>query len=182
MPKNNQKNYELPNQQTLNDTYDVFCNLAESMIELNKTCFEQAKVFFEANLDHAKQLYKVSTPEEFTSILSHVATQNSSMLAKAYLEELNLILQMCNKITTSSQSGVNAARLDGFQVYDFYSKLLPNPLSLKLDEVVKGTTNVNYTGFQAIHQFAEKMLSLYGNTVKESAEGLMANLENVVKK
>lgn len=177
MPKT--RNYELPNQQTLDDAYNSFCEIAESMMQLNKTWFDQAKIFFEANVAHAKRLYKVSTPEELTSMLAEVTTHNSSILAKAYLEELNIIIQMYNKLNVSSQAGINAARVDGFQLYDFYSKLLPNPVSLKLDEVFKGTANGNHAGFNAMQQFAEKMLSLYGSSVKESAESLMTNLDNI---
>jgi len=175
------KNHNLPNQQILDEAYGTFCSIAESMVELNKLYFEQARGLFEANIENVKKLYQVNNPEELTTMLTHIMSQNSSIITKAFLEEFNVALQICNKICTSSQSGFDNARLDGFQVYDFYSKLLPNPVSLKIDEVVKSAANGNHDALCSLQQFTKDILGVYGQGVKETASSVLTDLDKLEK-
>lgn len=175
------KNYDLPNQQLLNDAYGTFCSITESILEFNRAYFEQTKALFEANLQNTKKLYQVSTPDELSSVLTHILSQNSALLTKAFLEELNLALIICNKVCTSSASCLDSARVDGFQVYDFCSKLLPNTLSLKVDEAIKSAANGNHAAAHNLQQFIEKMLDTCSGSVKETAKTVLDNLDRLDK-
>lgn len=177
-----EKKYEMPNEKLLEDSFKAFSELSTKMVELNQLYWEQAKLFFKTGMAHSQSLYRVSTPEEFAKTLGEIMTENGALLSKAFLEKMDVVLKLCHDSCGSGCCNLDDMRSSMMQFYDFYSKLMPSPVALKLDDVIKNAASGNYDAMHSLHTLAEGFLTQFGGEVQKSVESVVDNLGQIAKK
>lgn len=164
----NNKQYEMPNAQLLQDSFKAFEEASHKMVELNRLYWEQARQLFQTGIQDSQTLYKVSTPEEFVETMSNILKNNNEFLSKAFLEEMEIVLSLTRDGCNSSCCNFDDIRSNLLQFYDFYTKLVPSPLSLKIDDVVKNAASGNYDAFHSLHNQMLEFLNQVGKGVNQS--------------
>ncbi len=164
----NNKHYELPNAQLLQDSFKAFEEASHKMVELNQLYWEQARQLFQTGIQDSQTLYKVSTPEEFVETMSNILKNNNEFLSKAFLEEMEIVLSLTRDSCNSSCCNFDDIRSSLLQFYDFYTKLVPSPLSLKLDDVVKNAASGNYDALHSLHNQMLEFLNQFGKGVNQA--------------
>ena len=171
----------LPNQALMNGAYNAFSNLSTKMVELNNCYLEQAKSFWQANMEHSQTLYEVSTPDEFVKKVTEVFSKNGELVAKSFLDNMNRVLVMCHEACGSSVGGANQVQTEAMKFFDFYTKLLPSPSSYKLDDVVKRAALGNHDAIGSLQKIVENMMKNFGSLLQNSADAALNNLGQLDK-
>lgn len=174
----NDKQYEMPNAQLMQDSFKAFEEVSQKMVELNRLYWEQAKLMFQTGIQDSQTLYKVSTPEEFVATVSNILKNNNEFMSKAFLDELEIVLSLTKDTCNSGCCNFDDLRSSLLQFYDFYAKLVPSPLSLKVDDVVKNAASGNY---ETLHSLHNQMLEFINQLGKGISHSMASTLEKVEK-
>lgn len=155
----NPKQYQLPNLEAMQDAYNSFTNFANKFTELNNKCLEQSKQYFQQGIDNSQVLYKVSTPEEFMAALKQITTQNLGLASKSLLADLDLVIQIYRDACAKSVVSGDGVQGNSAKFFEFYSKLLPSPLTLQFDEMVKNALSGNHQAMQSLQDIIQDALA-----------------------
>ena len=176
-----QKNSEMPNEKLMQDSFKAFSEMSNKMVELNRLYWDQAKSFFQEGITSSQTLYRVSTPEEFTQVFKELVSRHGELVAKGFMEKLDVILQLSKDYCDSNCCNTDDLRASIIQFYDFYAKLMPSPLDLKFDDFIKNAASGNHESLHSLHSVAEEFLGKFRSGIKQTVDGVERNIEEVVK-
>ena len=156
------KNHTLPNQELINEACENFNNFSDKWLELNKLYLAQLKSFLQGGINSAQQLYTVNTPEEFVQEFTRILNESGALYLEAFLADMNALLAFYTDICKSSAHGADSSQTNVLKFFDFYSKLLPNPLAYKLDDIVKNMATGNHDAAVALQKIVDQVSQKLG--------------------
>lgn len=171
------KQYQLPNLEAMQDAYNSFTQLASKFTELNNKCLEQSKQYFQQGIDNSQVLYKVSTPEDLMAALKQITAQNLGLASKSLLADLDLVVQIYREACAKSVCNGDGVQCNSARFFEFYSKLLPTPLTLQFDEMVKNALLGNHQAMQSLQDMIQDALTKVEQSLHVATDVAMDNLD-----
>lgn len=176
------RKYTMPTKQALDNAYKWLNHLSDHMLELNNMYLEQAKAFWSTNIADSQGLYEVSTPEEYIRKISSILIKNGALVTKTFMEDLNMMLKISAGLTNCTVCGSDGLQAEALKFYEFYSKLIPNPFSCKIDELVKSAVVGNQDSIHALHKVVENTASHLGFAAESGANTVLSTLDKLNKR